>query len=73
MVNWEGRREKDLMKLQFPSWRSGYRIRLGTMRLQVRSLALLGGLTIRRCRELCRLQTRLRSGIVRSGIVVALV
>ena len=32
------------------------------MRLWVRSLALLSGLRIRRCRELwCRLQTRLRS------------
>ena len=32
------------------------RIRLGTMRLQVRSLALLSGLRIWRCRELwCRL------------------
>ena len=31
------------------------RIRLGTMRLQVQSLALLSGLRIRRCRELwCR-------------------
>ena len=34
------------------------RIRLGTMRLRVPSLALLSGLGIRRCRELwCRLQT----------------
>ena len=49
---------------EFPSWRSGQRIRLGTMRLRVRSLPLLSGLTIRRCRELwCRLQTRLGSGV----------
>ena len=39
-------------------------ILLGTMRLWARSLALLSGLKIRHCRELlCRLQTRLRSGI----------
>uniref|UniRef100_A0A480HJX6 Uncharacterized protein n=1 Tax=Sus scrofa TaxID=9823 RepID=A0A480HJX6_PIG len=39
-------------------------IRLGTMRLRVRSLPLLSGLTIRRCRELwCRLQTRLGSRV----------
>ena len=39
-------------------------IRLGTMRLQVWSMALLSGLTIRRCRELwCRTQTLLGSGI----------
>ena len=38
------------------------RIRLGTMRLRVRSLALLSELRIQRCCELwCRLQTRLRS------------
>jgi len=39
-------------------------VRLGTMRLQVQSLASLSGLRIRRCRELwCRLQTWLGSGI----------
>ena len=39
-------------------------IRLGTMRFQVRSLALLSGLRIRHCHELwCRLQTWLRPGI----------
>ena len=40
-------------------------IRLGTMRLQVRSLASLSGLRIQCCRELelwCRSQMRLRSG-----------
>ena len=37
-------------------------IQLGTMRLRVRSLALLSGLRIRRCYELwCRSQTQLRS------------
>ena len=39
-------------------------IRLGTMRLQVQSLASLSGLKIRHCRELwCRSKTRLRSGV----------
>ena len=39
-------------------------IQLGTMRLQVRSLASLSGLRSRRCLELwCRLQMRLVSGI----------
>ena len=42
-------------KLEFLSWLSGERIQLGTMRLRVRSLTLLSGLRIRRCRELwCR-------------------
>ena len=39
-------------------------IRVGTMRLWVRSLASLSGLRIQRCHELwCRSQTRLRSGM----------
>ena len=39
-------------------------IQLGTMRLQVQSLALLSGLRIWHCCELwCRLQTLLGSGI----------
>ena len=39
-------------------------IGLGTMRLQVQSLASLSGLRIQCCRELwCRLQTQLRSDI----------
>ena len=39
-------------------------IQLGTMRLQVQSLALLSGLRIRRCRELwCRSQIQLGSRI----------
>ena len=38
--------------------------RLGTMRLQVRSLASISGFRIRRCCELwCRLQTWLESGV----------
>ena len=40
------------------------RIQLGTMRLQVQSLASLNGLRIWHCRELwCRSQTRLGSGV----------
>ena len=40
------------------------RIRLGTMRLRVQSLALLSGLRILRCSELwCRSQMQLGSGI----------
>ena len=40
------------------------RIRLGTIRLQVRSLASLGGLRIRHCGELwCRSKTQLGSGV----------
>ena len=40
------------------------RIRLGTMRLQVPSLASLSGLRIRHCCGLwCRLQTQLRSHV----------
>ena len=39
-------------------------IQLGTMRLQVRSLALISGLRIQHCHELwCRLQTRLGSHV----------
>ena len=39
-------------------------IRLGTMKLQAQSLALLNGLRIQCCSELwCRLQTQLGSGI----------
>ena len=52
-----------------PSWRSGERIRLGTMRFWVRSLPLLSGLRIWGCCELwCRSQTRLRS---RTAVAVA--
>ena len=49
---------------EFPSWLSGPRIQLGTMRLQVQSLASLRGLRIWCCRELwCRLQMWLGSCI----------
>ena len=46
---------RELLKLsneEFPLWLSGKRTQLGTMRLWVRSLALLSGLRIQRCREL---------------------
>ena len=46
---------------EFLPWK---RIGLGTMRLRVRSLALLSGLRIRCCHKLwCRLQMRLGSGV----------
>ena len=49
---------------EFPCWCNGNGIQLETMRLLVRSLALLSGLRIQRCHELlCRLQTWLRSGV----------
>ena len=42
----------------------GKRIQLGTMRLQVRSLASLSGLRIQHCRELwCWSQMQLGSGV----------
>ena len=42
----------------------GKQIRLGTMRLRVRFLALFSGLRVWCCRELwCRLQTWLGSGV----------
>ena len=60
-------RRKGSLKKQteeFLSWRSGYRIRLGTVRLWVQSLPLLSGLMIRPCRELwCGSQTRLGSHV----------
>ena len=47
------------------------RVRLGTKRLRVRSLALFSGLRIRCCRELwCRWQMRLGSGV---AVAVAMV
>ena len=47
-------------RAEFLSWLSGLQIRLGTMRLQVQSPALLSGLRIWCCRELwCRLQMQL--------------
>ena len=49
---------------EFPSWLTGYRIQLGIMRIQVRSVASLSGLRIRRCCELwSRFQTRLGSHV----------
>ena len=55
---------KEYMHIGVPIVVQWKRIQLGTMRLQVQSLASLSGLRIRCCRELwCRLQTRLRSGI----------
>ena len=45
------------------------RIRLGTIRLQVQSLASISGLRIQRCRELwCRSQMRLGSGVAVAGL-----
>ena len=42
----------NLPRQEFPLWLNGWRIQLGIMRFQVRSLALLSGLGIRRCCEL---------------------
>ena len=65
------RKERSTLKkanMEFPSWRSGLRIRRGTMRLQVRSLALLRGLRIWHCRELwSRSQTQLGSGVAEAA------
>ena len=50
--------------LRVPVMVQGKLIRLGTMRLRVRSLTLFSGLRIWRCLELwCRLQMRLGSGV----------
>ena len=50
--------------LTWSSRRSGNKIRLGTMRSRVRSLASLSGLRIQRCCALwCRLQTQLGSHV----------
>ena len=46
------KKKKEAKKQEFPLWLSGKRIRLGTMKFQVRSLALLSGFTIGCCREL---------------------
>ena len=49
---------------KFPLWLSRLRTQLASLRLRVRSLALLSELRIQFCRELwCRSQTRLASGI----------
>ena len=56
--------------MEFPLWLSGLRTQLESMRLWVRSLALLTGLRIRHCRELWfRSQMGLGSGI---AVAVAL-
>ena len=50
--------------LEIPVVAQQKQIRLGTMRLRVRSLASVSGLRIRHCRELWfRSKTRLRSGV----------
>ena len=59
----QGTRSK-IYKLGVPVMAQRKRIQLRTVRLWVRSLALLSGLRIQRCRELwCRSQTQLRSGV----------
>ena len=48
------------MSGEFPSWLSGYQIRLATMRTWAQSLALMSGLRIRRYhKRWCRWQMRL--------------
>ena len=63
--------------MELPSWLSGLRTPLVSTRMRVWSLASLGGLRIRRCRELwCRLQTWFRSHIaiaVAVAVAVAVV
>jgi len=50
--------------LRVPVMAQWIRIRLGNMRLQVRSLALLSGVRIQCCSELgCRPKMRLGSGV----------
>ena len=46
-----------------PSLAQEKRIRLGTMRLQIRSLASLSGLRTRHCHELCGVGSRPDSGL----------
>ena len=49
---------KRISRQEFPSWLSGERTQLASMRTWVRSLSLLSGLRIWHCRELwCRSQT----------------
>ena len=53
-----------LKVLEFPLWFNRLRTLLVSMKIQPRSLALISGLRIQRCRELwCRLQTLLGSGV----------
>ena len=56
-------------KLGVPIVAQQKQIRLGTMKLQVQSLASLSGLRIWYCRELwCRSRMRLRSGVAVCGV-----
>ena len=53
---------QNIIRTEFPLWRSGHESNLGTMRFRVQSLASLSGLRIRCCHELWYwLQTWLRS------------
>ena len=56
---------RSLQALELPSWLSGNELPgLASMKTQVLSLASLGGLRIRRCRDMRRRsQTRLGSGV----------
>ena len=56
------------IKSRVPIMAQQKQIRLGTIRLQVRSLALLSGLRIQHCRELCRSHTQLRPGVAMSAV-----
>ena len=68
--------KKALTKIKLSEWNSccgaaRNEIRLGMMRLQVRSLVLLTGLKIQHCCELwCRSQMQLRSGVAVAVAVV---
>ena len=54
----------ELPPLEFPLWLSWLRTQLGSVRLQVQSLASLSGLKIQHCFKLqCRSQMQLRSSI----------
>ena len=62
LVSFPGRKKRKKNTCRVPIVAQQKGIRLGTMRLQVRFLALLSQLKIQHCRELwCRLQTWLRS------------
>ena len=68
------RKKKERKFGEFPSWLSRNKSDLVSTRTQVRSLALLSRLRIRRCRELwCRSQTRLGSGVAVAVAAVALI
>ena len=58
-----------ISKTGVPSWLSGQRNQLASMRMRVQSPALLSGLRIRHCPELwCRLQTRLGSCVAMAEV-----